>query len=283
MSNDDTWNDIYPRVERAITFIAEHAPHQPSLAEVAHVMALSPTHAQRVFQRWAGLSPKRLAQTLTWITARQRLRDGASVLEATFDAQLSSPGRLHDLALTLDAMTPGEAKRQGEGLTLSAGIAESPLGLCVLATTERGICALRFVESAEDFDRVWDTIAKEWPRAALVRCDSTAADCAHTVFRTQPASAPELRLLVKATRFQIQVWRALLCIPEGHVVSYAHIARAIGKPRSARAVGQAVGANPIAHLIPCHRVLRASGALGGYRWGTARKRVMLIREAGRHT
>ena len=269
----------YARVERAIRFIEANRLRQPALAEVAAATHLSTYHFQRLFQRWAGISPKRFLQFLTKEHAKQRLRASASVLEAALSTGLSGPGRLHDLLVECEALTPGDIVRGGDGLAIRYGIHPSPFGECLLAMTGRGICALRFIGTRSREEEI-QGLASEWPRAALLHDSSVTAPVVGQIF-LGAAGAHSLALHLRGTNFQIKVWEALLAIPQGRVTSYAHLARAIGKPAAARAVGGAIGSNPVAMLIPCHRVLRSLGGLGGYRWGTTRKLAMLGREAAR--
>ena len=263
----------YERVARIIRFLGAHRLEQPSLADLAAEAGLSESHFHRLFTRWAGVTPKDFLQCLTAEFARQRLQMGESVLNAALDAGLSSPSRLHDLCVTLDAATPGEIKAGGAGWTLDAGFAETPFGLCAIATGPRGVCHLAFVENEARQD-----IAAAWPRAEIRWSNAAAHRTAAQIF--EKGRGEGLRALVRATQFQLKVWRALLKVPPGSVVSYGHLAAAVGNPGAARAVGTAVGANPLAYLIPCHRVIRETGVIGQYRWGHERKCVMLGREWG---
>lgn len=268
----------YLRVEKAIHYLEQYADQQPSLEEVADYVGLSKYHFQRLFQRWAGVSPKRYLQFLTVGHARELLRQSASVLEATWETGLSSPGRLHDAFVAVEAVSPGEFKNQGEGVEVRWGRHQSPFGPCLLAVTGRGICNLEFLDGdAADAAQV---LRKAWPRARLVYDPATTKPLASRAFSAIRPGEP-LRLALRGSNFQLKVWNALLRVPEGAVVSYGELARAAGHEGSARAVGTALGSNPVAYLIPCHRVLRASGAPGGYRWGTGRKRAMLAWEQAR--
>ena len=256
------------RVRHAIEYLEEHAQRQPSLDEGAQAVGLSSYHFQRMFKRWAGVSPKRFLQFLTVARAKAALREGKSALEASYDSGLSGPGRLHDLFVAVEAVTPGEYKDEGAGVEIRYGFHSTPFGDCLLAVTDRGICGLAFAGGGER--RTWG--------AAVLRCyESATTETASRVF--ERSSGAPITLALKGTNFQIKVWEALLRIPPGTVVSYGDIARAIGHPDSYRAVGTAVGRNPIAYLIPCHRVIQSSGAFGNYRWGAARKRAMLGWEA----
>ena len=271
----------YERIARAIAYLQHHAAAQPDLATVARHVHLSEFHFQRLFLRWAGVSPKRFLQHLTLEDAKARIARRSSLMDAFAASGLSGPGRLHDLFVTLEAMTPGEYRSGGAGLDIAFGFHESPFGCALIAFTARGICALRFVERAHE--RVAAEIIREqWKQARLTPDPVRAGELGKRIFGplSKKAARP-LALLVKGTNFQLQVWRALLEIPAGALASYNDIAARIGSPRSARAVGGAVGANPVAYLIPCHRVIRESGHLGGYRWGTARKAAILGWEAAR--
>lgn len=259
----------YEKIARAIRFLDSLDGGQPPLAEVAAHAGLSPFHFERLFVRWAGVSPKKYLQFRAKELARARLVESAPVLDAALEAGLSGPGRLHDLLVTFEGVTPGELKSRGAGLDIRRGIAESPFGPCAIGETGRGVCALHFGEDLEP-------IARDWPRAKFLRDDARARELAAQIFREGGTGG--LRAFVRGTRFQLSVWEALLRIPPGQVTTYGAIARAIGKAGAARAVGGAVGSNPISWLIPCHRVIRESGALGGYRWGTERKSAMLFRE-----
>lgn len=266
----------YQRIEQAIEFIASNYPRQPSLAEIADSVNLSPHHFNRLFKRCAGITPKQFVQHLTLDFAKQHLDRDASVLDAAHDAGLSGPGRLHDLFVTVDAVTPGEYKSGGAGTDIRYGIHHSPFGKCVVGVTERGICHLGF---PQDTGQSLADLARKWPRANLEHDQARTLDVIDRIF--EPASDKAVRVVLRGTNFQLKVWQALLNVPSGHTVSYGDIARDIGKPTSSRAVGNAVGSNPVAFIIPCHRVLRASGALGGYRWGPRRKQAILAWETAR--
>ena len=264
------------RVRHAIEYLEEHAQRQPSLDEVAQAVGLSSYHFQRMFKRWAGVSPKRFLQFLTVARAQAALREGKSALETSYDSGLSGPGRLHDLFVAVEAVTPGEYKDEGAGVEIRYGFHSTPFGDCLLALTDRGICGLAFTGGGER-QTVLDELRRRWGAAVLRRNQAATGETASRVFK-RSRGAP-ITLALKGTNFQIKVWEALLRIPPGAVVSYGDIARVIGHPDSYRAVGTAVGRNPIAYLIPCHRVIQSSGAFGNYRWGAARKRAMLGWEA----
>jgi AraC family transcriptional regulator of adaptative response/methylated-DNA-[protein]-cysteine methyltransferase len=259
----------YDRVERALRFLDSDFRSQPDLARVAAATGLSEAHFQRLFRRWAGVSPKRFLQFVTAEYARDRLLSSRSVLDASLDAGLSGPGRLHDLTVSVHAMTPGEIGRGGAGLVIRHGVHATPFGRCFVAATERGVTAMSFLDGA------LDELRSRWPAARFAR-DARTRTIIDGIFEGRPV---ERVLHVPGTNFQVRVWQALLEIPPGEVRSYGDIARALGTPRSARAVGGAVAANPVAYLIPCHRVIRGSGAWGDYRWGPTRKRALLGWEA----
>jgi AraC family transcriptional regulator of adaptative response/methylated-DNA-[protein]-cysteine methyltransferase len=264
------------RIASAIGFVAEHYQEQPSLERMADAANLSPFHFQRVFKRWAGVSPKRFLQYVTLAHAKRLLVDDASVLDAALDAGLSGPSRLHDLFVTCEAMTPGEFKALGHRLVIRWGLHDGPLGRVLLGVTERGVCWLSFVT---DDDAAIDAFQGEWQGATLVRDQATTADYVRRGFELAERSNEPLPLLLRGTNFQIKVWEALLRIPFGHVVSYQAIADAVGQPRAVRAVGAAVGRNNVSWLIPCHRVILSTGVIHNYRWGAAQKRKLLTLES----
>jgi AraC family transcriptional regulator of adaptative response/methylated-DNA-[protein]-cysteine methyltransferase len=270
----------YDVVKAAIIYIDENAASQPTLEDVAAHVGLGPSHFQRLFKRWAGVSPKRFLQRLTATRAKALLRESASVLDASFAVGLSSPSRLHDLLVTTEAVTPGEYRSLGDRLTIRYGADVSPFGTCFVGLTDRGVCGLRFVDDA-GIEGATEELCREWPRSTLVADDSAVSDVVDTIFRPARRDERQIMLLLKGTNFQLKVWEALLRVPDGSLVSYGDLARRVGMPSSARAVANAVGANPIAYVIPCHRVLRSTGALGGYAAGTDRKLVMLERELAR--
>jgi AraC family transcriptional regulator, regulatory protein of adaptative response / methylated-DNA-[protein]-cysteine methyltransferase len=281
----------YFRVEHAIRFLDEYRERRPSLADIAAEVGLSEFHFQRIFTRWAGISPKRFLQFQTLAHARALLRASHSVLDATYDAGLSGPARLHDLLVTIDAVTPGEVRRLGAGLTIEYGIHPTPFGDALLALTTRGVCALFFVDAAAGGRAgAVRQLEAQWP-GALLRANPEATEpVVHRVFgrsgsggadEATPRTGAPLPLLVRGTNFQVKVWEALLRVPEGAVVAYEALAGAVGAPRATRAVASAVARNPVAYLIPCHRVIRKTGAFGDYRWGSARKRAILGWEAAR--
>jgi AraC family transcriptional regulator, regulatory protein of adaptative response / methylated-DNA-[protein]-cysteine methyltransferase len=266
----------YTRVERAIEYLARHAPDQPALAQVAASVGLSEFHFQRLFQRWAGVSPKRFLQFLTAERARELLLASRSVLDASLETGLSSPSRLHDLTVSIHAATPGDMRSGGVGLVIDYGVHASPFGECFVAVTERGICALEFLDPVNRTQALAN-LAARWPRASLrERPATTRAVVARLFARGRRGPAPSL--YVRGTNFQVKVWEALLRIPEGRVFSYEDLARVLGQPSATRAVASAVAGNGIALLIPCHRVIRKTGAFGEYRWGETRKRALVAYE-----
>jgi AraC family transcriptional regulator of adaptative response/methylated-DNA-[protein]-cysteine methyltransferase len=276
-------NPDYRRIEQAILFIEQQALGQPSLEEVAEHVGLSPFHFQRMFKRWAGVSPKRFLQYLTVENAKRMLRDSASVLDTSLEVGLSGPGRLHDLFVNIEAVTPGEYKRLGKGLVIGYGFHSTPFGECLIASTSRGICFLGFVEDEIGREAGMKSLQETWPDALLQESPQTASSEVKRIFSPTPHAGEEpIKLLLHGTNFQLKVWQALLRIPRGVVTSYGALTDAVERPGASRAVGNAVGKNPIAYLIPCHRVLRASGDIGGYRWGTPRKRAILALEAAHH-
>lgn len=270
----------FRRIARAIEFIAERFQDQPSLEDIAAAAGMSEYHFARVFRAWAGISPKQFVQRLSLEAAKQALGAGDSVLQAALDAGLSGPGRLHDLFVSLEAVTPGEFKSRGAGLTLRHGDAETPFGRARIATTARGTAFLGFA-AADGSIAGWDAFRATWREATWQRDDDAAQDVARIVWGVARRARRRLALWVHGTNFQIQVWQALLEQAGHGTISYEGLATAIGQPQAARAVGTAVGSNPVAWLIPCHHVLRKNGALGGYRWGLERKRAMLAWEVAR--
>jgi AraC family transcriptional regulator of adaptative response/methylated-DNA-[protein]-cysteine methyltransferase len=266
----------FDRVARAIEFMVLHAAERPGLSRIAREAGWSEWHFARVFRRWAGISPKQLLQHLALLEAQRSLADRRPVLQAALDAGLSGPGRLHDLFVTLAAVTPGEFKSRGRGLAFRHGTAGTPFGTARVALNERGIAFLAFGEDAAA-EADWQRFRATWQEASWIRDEAAAAEVAARIWGATHDGRP-LALWVHGTNFQVQVWRALLERGARATTSYGELARDIGRPAACRAVGGAVGDNPVAWLIPCHHVLRASGALGGYRWGEARKRAMLAWE-----
>jgi AraC family transcriptional regulator of adaptative response/methylated-DNA-[protein]-cysteine methyltransferase len=269
-------NRDYARIAEAIAYLHAHRRDQPDLTTLARHLNLSEAHLQRLFTRWAGISPKRFLQTLTLEYARARLDATRDVLSLSLAAGLSGPGRLHDLFVTLDAVSPGEAKSGGLGLTIRYGVHPTPFGEALIAASARGICRLHFLADGDDPESL---LRGDWPFAILHADAAATAPLIATIFGAVRPTAP-LALWVKGSNFQFQVWRALLAIPPGGLASYRRLAEGIGQPRAARAVGNAVAANPLAYLIPCHRAIRETGAPGGYRWGVSRKAAIQCWESG---
>lgn len=269
----------YGRIEQAILFLEKNFREQPDLKEVAGSVGLSEYHFQRLFSRWAGISPKRFLQFLTIEYAKQLLEESKNVLDTTYEAGLSSPSRLHDLFVSCEAITPGEFKNKGDGLSITYGFHPSPFGECLLAVTERGICNLAFVQN-DGRASVLDELKRNWPKSTFGEDATQTQPFIEQIFNPVKGGQA-LPLILKGTNFQIQVWQALLKIPAGSVVSYDELAAMMGQPGAARAVGNAVGRNPIGFVIPCHRVIRKIGAIGDYHWNVARKRAILGWEAAK--
>jgi AraC family transcriptional regulator of adaptative response/methylated-DNA-[protein]-cysteine methyltransferase len=266
----------YERVASVIRYLDQHYSDQPDLSELARGAGLSPFHFHRLFSAWAGVTPKDFLQCLTLEHVKILLRDGANVLDAALNVGLSGPGRLHDLCVTLEAASPGELKSGGAGTKLTYGFADTPFGEALIAETTRGICHLSFI-NGQGRTGARDHLSNQWPEAKLHRNDQRVEELSANMF-TRPSndkSRPRLRAFVRGTPFQIQVWRAMLRVPTGSLTTYGRLSAAIDQPKAARAVGSAVGANPIAFVIPCHRVIRETGVLGHYHWDPIRKRAMI--------
>ena len=280
MTNPERNITDYERIAQAINFIITRANNQPSLEEVAAHLHLSPFHFQRLFSRWAGVTPKRFLQALTLERAKQLLTESRSLLEVTDTVGLSSGSRLYDHFVQLEAVTPGEFKSQGMGLVIEYGSQTTAFGNTFIATTARGVCMLEFLDSA-DFNDQLLALQRKWPNASLCENNSAITPIIAAIFDFDRKPERPLSLYVTGTNFQINVWKALLKIPPGQVTSYSRIATAIGHPDAARAVGTAVGSNPVAFLIPCHRVIQQGGQLGGYHWGITRKHALHAWESSR--
>jgi len=269
----------YERVASVIRYLDLNHTAQPDLNELAQGAGLSPFHFHRLFSAWAGVTPKDFLQCLTLEHVKTRLRNGESVLDAALNTGLSGPGRLHDLCVSLEAVSPGEMKNGGADLDITFGLATTPFGQALIAETPRGICHLSFPEkkSASPLD----LLREQWPHAQFHRDDDRVRKVAEDIFAKEKPKGNRLtlRAFVRGTPFQVRVWRALLRVPSGSLISYGRLAAAVGLPRAARAVGSAVGANPLAFIIPCHRVIRETGALGNYRWDPIRKRAIIGWEA----
>jgi len=272
----DLQND-YQRIERAILFIENNFQSQPTLREIAGAVSLSEHHFQRLFKRWAGISPKRFLQFVTAVHAKKLLQSRQGLMEVAYKSGLSSISRLHDLFVNMEAMTPGELRKKGESLTIRYGLHPSPFGECFIAVTDKGISSLEFVGNS-DIDTAVADLKNQWKNAQIILDQKATMHYIDKIFggRSQ-RSRPSLS--VKGTNFQIKVWEALLKIPQGAVVSYEDLAASIGKPKAVRAVANAVAHNPVAFLIPCHRVIRKTGAIGGYRWGIGKKIAILLWES----
>lgn len=269
----------YDRIAEAIAFIANGVDRQPGLDEVAAHVNLSPFHFQRVFSRWAGVSPKKFLQVLTVERAKQLLAQSRPLLEVSHTLGLSSGSRLYDHFVQLEAVTPGEFKLGGRGLAIDYAVHDTPFGRAFIAATARGICRMAFLDASGSSMHV-ETLRRQWPHANLYENPASTRPAIEAMFGTAESHKP-LSVYVSGTNFQINVWKALMSIPPACVASYSDIAVALDRPRAARAVGLAMGANPVAYLIPCHRVIRQSGAMGGYRWGETRKQAIHTWEAAR--
>jgi AraC family transcriptional regulator, regulatory protein of adaptative response / methylated-DNA-[protein]-cysteine methyltransferase len=267
----------YERIAAAIAFLGERVTERPSLDDLAAHLGLSAFHCQRLFARWAGTTPKRFQQVLTLELGKRLLDESRPVLDASLRLGLGSGSRLYDCFVEVDGVTPGEHRKGGSGIRIVHGFAESPFGPMFVATTARGICRAAFVEPAERAAAAAE-LAQRWPQATLHCDDRAARGVVQRLFARTRAHGDRLTLDVRGTNFQLAVWRALLTIPEGKTTTYARIATAIGRPSAARAVGTAIGDNPVAVLIPCHRVVQATGAVGGYRWGAVRKIALQAHE-----
>ena len=269
----------YATVARAIAFIRSHARRQPSLKEISDSLGMSEFHLQRVFSEWAGVSPKRFLQYVTKEHAKQALRCAGDLLSVTLEAGLSSPGRLHDLMVSCEAMSPGEIKTMGAGIEIRFGRAPTPFGDALIAWTERGICHVAFLEEGTK-DNAVAALRMEWPAATFLPDEQRAMQLAVAIFRPTPSDQP-LHLMLRGTNFQIKVWEVLLSVAPGELVSYSQLAHMAGVPQAQRSVGSAVGKNNIALLIPCHRVIRETGEISNYRWGAERKVALIAWEAAR--
>lgn len=263
----------YQRIEKAIQFIEAKAEQQPSLEQIAASVYLSPFHFQRLFSQWVGVTPKRFLQILTTERAKQLLSESQPLMQVSDSVGLSNSSRLHDHFVQLEAVTPGQYKTAGDGLTIKYALANTPFGPAFMAKTDRGICRIAFIEQ-QDFAGELKQLKSHWPLANFAEDKEIIADLAQQIFTHKPQQNSPLSLHVRGTNFQVMVWRALLQIPPGDLQSYSSIAEAVGKASAVRAVGTAVGANPAAFIIPCHRVVRQTGAIGGYRWGESRKHAI---------
>ena len=274
-------SDDYAHIRRAIAFLTDTAEEQPDLDRLAAHLGLSPAYCQRLFKRWCGLSPKAFVQAVTFDRARRLLDHDESVLGAALGSGLSGPGRLHDLFVDHESMTPGDYKRRGAGLAIHYGFHPSPFGLVLLMATERGLCGLAFTDDAEGKEATLADMTRRWPAASYREAPHETARLARQLFAPSQWSKDQpVRLVMIGSDFEVRVWESLLEIPMGGSASYADIAAKVGKPKAARAVGAAVGRNPISFVVPCHRVLGKGGSLTGYHWGITRKRAIIGWEKG---
>ncbi|MEJ2728780.1 MAG: bifunctional helix-turn-helix domain-containing protein/methylated-DNA--[protein]-cysteine S-methyltransferase [Deltaproteobacteria bacterium] len=271
----------YERIEKAIQFLANNFHSQPNLKEIADKIHVSEYHFQRLFSRWVGISPKRFLQFLTKEYAKTLLEKSINLLDVTYESGLTSPGRLHDLFVSCEAVTPGQYKSRGEGLEIAYGYHATPFGECLLAKTDRGICGLNFVQN-NDRQPALASLEDRWQNAALIENPGVTRAFVERIFDpSERQKSTPLHLVLNGTNFQIKVWEALIKIPMGAVVSYENVAAHIGMPKASRAVGNAVGSNPISFVIPCHRVIKKTAEFGNYGGGVARKLAILGWEAVR--
>ncbi len=270
----------FERVKKVIEYIDGNQQVQPNLEELSAHLGISTFHLHRLFSDWAGVTPKAFLKCMTLEHAKTMLKNDYSVLDTTLETGLSGPGRLHDLCVSIEAASPGEIKSGGLGLAIEAGFADSPFGHCLIAINQRGICHISF-EPKRNKKTGLELIRAEWPNSEMVWNDSVAESIASKLFTQSSTRRPgsKLKAYVQGTGFQLRVWRALLRLPLGYLTTYGKVAKEIGSPQSSRAVGTAVGRNPIAFLIPCHRVIRSTGACGEYRWGSERKKAILAWES----
>lgn len=281
MQSTDTQQEIdYSRIEKAIYFIEQNIKNQPSIKQMADYVNLSEFHFERMFTKWAGTSPQRFMRFLTKEYAKNLLTKSDDILQTTLDLGLSSTSRLHDLFVTFEAMSPGEYKKRGLGLIINYGFHETPFGLCALFLTEKGILEMSFIESHEEIDEIV-RLKNEFPEAEFIENIEVSQEIISQIFSDNSSSKP-IHLLLRGTNFQIKVWEALLKINSGQLACYEDVANEIGQISAQRAVGSAIGANHIAYIIPCHRVIQKVGTSGNYRWGSMRKRAMIGWEAARY-
>jgi AraC family transcriptional regulator of adaptative response/methylated-DNA-[protein]-cysteine methyltransferase len=270
-------NTHYDKIEKAIRYINANLKNQPSLEDIANAVNLSPFHFQRMFRQWVGITPKRFLQFLTINHAKQLLKD-SSVFDVSLEIGLSSQSRLHDHFVTLEAVTPGQFKNKGQDMTIEYGIGQSPFGPVFIGLTERGICQLSFINKENSSDAL-ESLRDAWPKANILENGSRTDILSKKIFNTQTASNEKFHLFVQGSNFQVKVWESLVRIPSGMAFSYQQVANSISLPSGSRAVANAIAKNPIGYLIPCHRVIRNTGVIGGYRWGSERKQAMLAWEA----
>lgn len=268
----------YRQMAEVINYLSQHYAEQPSLEKMASVANLSPHHFQRKFTAWVGVTPKSFIQYLSFDNAKEMLAKGKSVLDVSHEIGLSSPSRLHDLCIKIESASPGEIKCGGEGLAIDYGFGFSPFGECLIASSPRGIVKLAFVD-ANYREQAANELLSEWPQANVRHNDQSAMNSIEKIFNYKNDQASPLSAFVKGTQFQLRVWSALLKIAPGELISYGQLAKNIDQPAASRAVGAAVANNPLAFLIPCHRVIRGTGVIGQYRWGSGRKRIMIAYES----
>ncbi|MFL5789437.1 MAG: methylated-DNA--[protein]-cysteine S-methyltransferase [Flavisolibacter sp.] len=268
----------YSRIAQAIKYLSANIKEQPSLNEVAEHVHISPFHFQRIFTQWAGISPKRFLQYLTIEELKKELHNTNNLIEAAENVGLSAQSRVYDLFVTIEAVTPQEYKTKGKDILIEYGFHKTPFGECFIATTQRGICSLNFID--DNREEVLNEFKLIWEKARIIKNPASTNDLINKLFLEQKNNY-EFKLLVKGTGFQVKVWEALLRIPFGSVASYQHIANAIDSPKALRAVGTAIGHNPVAYLIPCHRVIRSQGMIGDYHWGSERKAAIIGWEKAR--
>ncbi|HEV7736601.1 MAG TPA: methylated-DNA--[protein]-cysteine S-methyltransferase [Chlamydiales bacterium] len=262
----------YQRIEKAISYINENFRQQPSLDEIAAQVHLSPFHFQRLFHEWAGVTPKKFLQYISLENSKQLLKQNLTLADTSFEAGLSGTSRLHDLFISIEGMTPGEFKNEGEALSIQYSFAETPFGDILIASTPKGICHISF---ADDPEKELELLHERFSKASFSQKTDMQQQAALQIFKKDWTDLPQIKLHLKASAFQLKVWEALLKIPAGSVSTYASVANLIQSPQSPRAVGTAIGSNPVAFLIPCHRVIRSTGVIGEYHWGTSRKTAMI--------
>lgn len=276
--DQETYN--YEKIAKAIEYLSENVKNQPSLFEVAEEVNISQFHFQRMFTEWAGVSPKKFLQYITADYLKGKIKESTNLVELAESAGLSSQSRVYDLFTGIEAVTPQEFKTGGKGLRISYGFHMTPFGECFIAVTERGICAMAFVDE-ETREHQLILLGKKWHFATIEPNQKITENYVHRIFSPNLETLEKLPIMVQGTNFQLKVWEALLTIPQGSVTTYQQIANSIGNPKAVRAVGTAVGDNPIAYLIPCHRVIRKEGVLGEYRWGSLRKKALIGWEAAK--
>ncbi|WP_212747612.1 bifunctional transcriptional activator/DNA repair enzyme AdaA [Fodinibius saliphilus] len=262
----------YERVGKAIKYINEHANEQPNLDDIAEAINLSPYHFHRMFKKWAGITPKKFLQYISINHAKEILQNDKTIAEATFQTGLSSSSRLHDLFVKIEGMTPGEYKEEGKALNIHYQFGESLFGPTLIASTGKGICHLSFVD---DEDRALKQLAMRWANARIGEAKDEHIENLQHGLTSHQGNLNKVKAHIRGTDFQLKVWEALLKIPVGQLASYSDVARAINKPKASRAVGTALANNPVAYLIPCHRVIRKVGKIGQYRWGSTRKQAII--------